>query len=279
MSDFNAVFAAICSNLEQSGNVKEISTLFSKCTNDRERVRFVLGLKELDDALGEAKRDVSCGKSLEIAAVHRSEGNAYFQKKDNCRALEAYNRSVSLAKGEPLSLAYANRSAVFYDTQDWLHCLRDIQLAFEEGYPKQLEYKLHERQGKCLLKLNRSERALASFKRAKQCLMETHPANERLKELTAMIESLEVEYQANEVAPLPVKSIEAEIEDARRKPLPLNREPNPRMPSASKSVRLVRTRERGRCLIAAENLEPGTSRQTAIKLVQISFLFPNKSSA
>ena len=276
MSDFNALFTEICSNLERSGNVKEISTLFSKCRNDRERVRFVLGLKEVDDALSNVKRDVPCGKSQEIAAVHRSEGNAYFQKKDNCRALESYNRSVLVAKGESLALAFANRSAVFFDTQDWLHCLRDIQLAFEEGYPKQLEYKLHERQGKCLLKLNQNKEALASFKRAKECLIDNQ--NDKFKELTKKIESLEVEHEASKTAPVSVKSIETEIEDARRKPLPLNGERNPHMPSASRSVRLLRTSERGRCLIAAENLEPGTSRQTAIKLVQISFLSLSKTS-
>ena len=59
-------------------------------------------------------------KSAEKSLQFKQEGNRLFASKQNNIALEAYNKAVSHApqsehfKGEELSLALANRSAVLY---------------------------------------------------------------------------------------------------------------------------------------------------------------------
>ena len=59
-------------------------------------------------------------KSAEKSLQFKQEGNRLFASKQNNLALEAYNKAVSHApqsehfKGEELSLALANRSAVLY---------------------------------------------------------------------------------------------------------------------------------------------------------------------
>jgi hypothetical protein len=131
--DFESLFTQICHDLGKNGDVKEISTRFSTCTTDAQRVSFVLALDPVRDCLqgplSLAKREISTPcKSHELSTSHRVEGNNYYQKKLIWKAICSYNHSLLAGEGEALSLAYANRSAVFHDTADWLHSLREIQL-------------------------------------------------------------------------------------------------------------------------------------------------------
>lgn len=66
-------------------------------------------------------------------------------------AMSKYNESICLAdNSEQLSLSYANRSQCFLKLHSYGHCLNDIRLAKEAGYPIHLMPKLEIRQSECM---------------------------------------------------------------------------------------------------------------------------------
>ena len=262
--DFDTLFNQICSDLGKNGDVKEISSQFSSCATDCERISFVLGLEKVKAALQEritiTKQEISRnGKSQDLSTSHRIEGNAYYKKKLNSKALNSYNRSLLVGEGEAVALAYANRSAVFYDTADWLHSLRDIQLAFDQGYPRHLEHKLRERQGNCWLKLGNASRAFLSFSTAKDLLNSSSsesPPQDKISSIVAKLENLgDVIFEVTES--MNVKRIEQDVIKTRRSAPELNRARNNLLPCASTSIELADSPGRGRCLIATEDLKLG----------------------
>jgi hypothetical protein len=274
--DVDSIFTQICQDLEKTGKVKEISSQFSTFVSNAQRVSFVLQLEPVKKRLVEPLRvdlqRISSEKSQELSTFHRSEGNQYFQKKLNHKAIDAYNRSVQFAaadSGDELALAYANRSAVLYDLGDWLHCLRDIQLAFDTlTYPKHLEHKLYERQGNCWLQLgNYRNDAFVSFSRAKAALMCSNNNNkERLCCIESKLDKLSDVKNSSSSDPPPTKSLRdleellfASESSWRRKPPELNQTTkNVQLPCASPSLRMAYSSEKGRCLVAVEDLQPGT---------------------
>lgn len=274
--DFDILFPRICSDLEKDGKVKEISTQFSACANDSQRVAFALNLagprltEQLDDIL--TRRISAPSKSQEVAISFREDGNTLYRKKSNLKALSSYNLSAMMATGEHLALAYANRSAVLHDEGDWLHCLRDIRLALDTGcYPPHLEHKLHERQGNCWLKLAEKSLAMDSFTRAIHC--PSIPQDKVSIISSKMGHQLSSNGLMGALEQPSVESIERLI-FARLRPVPpeLNRPRNPLLPCASASVRLAETAERGRCLVATEALEPGGGERASIDITHVIIL-------
>lgn len=253
--DFDSFSKNICQGLEKDGKVRDVSSLFSKCGDDAQRCSFVLDLdivkSHLSDRLNHLKVKASePGKSDEESERHRIEGNKLYMKKQNELAMISYNKSALLASSnELLALAYANRSAVLHDLGDWLHCLRDIDLALKAGYPAHLQHKLYERRGNCWLQLGEKNQALESFKLAK----DSAPAD-KLAIISTKLESLLNDKD------LIIKSdikIDELIQTNRPKLPDLNGPKNGILPSASSSIRMVNTAERGRCLVATQVLEPG----------------------
>lgn len=264
--DFDSFFSRICQDLDRDGKVREISNQFSTCSNDNQRVAFVrsleavtIGLREQLSLLEEER--VSFGKSLMEADRLRAEGNSYYSRKLNTQAIRCYNQSVLLATGEQLALAYANRSAVLHDLGDWLYCLRDIQLAFDTGYPTHLEHKLHERRGNCWLMLEEKSLAYDSFLAATKSFSipvdKLAILSSKMKQLAGSCSDVTPRTQA---VPTPVGRLEERIHQMRSKAPELNGiKANPLIPVASASIRMTQSAERGRCLIAVEPLEPGKS--------------------
>jgi hypothetical protein len=121
--------------------------------------------------------EVQHTKSGSIATKLRDEGNLRFQHHDNERALQLYGESVICAPeyGPELSMAYGNRyglnldqnefvtrtisgsirSAALYHLGLFKDCLQDINLSLKYRYPKNLEYKLYQRRGLCMMKLGK----------------------------------------------------------------------------------------------------------------------------
>lgn len=253
--DFDSFSKNICLELEKDGKVKDVSSHFSKCGDDVERCSFVLDLdivkSHLSDRLNLLKMKASePGKSDEESERHRIEGNKLFTRKQNELAMNSYNKSALLASSnEPLALAYANRSAVLHDLGDWLHCLRDIELALKAGYPAHLQHKLYERRGNCWLRLGEKSQALQSFKLAK----DSAPAD-KLTTISTKLESLLNDKDLIIKSDIPIDEL---IQNNRPKLPDLNGPKNGILPSASTSIRMVYTAERGRCLVATQVLEPG----------------------
>lgn len=260
--DFEYFFVQILDNLHEVDGVKVCSLKFSLCKTDAERITFVLGMKEVRNRLEELQRLVqekipTTPKSQNLSTSHRMQGNTHYQKKQNSNALLSYNQSLFVGEGEALSLAYANRSAVFHDMADWLHSLRDIQLAIDHGYPKRLEHKLRERQGNCWLKLGNVKQAYISFIQARDLLISSVDTDQgKLAGIMSKLKDLgDVNGQVSET--LSAKEIERHVMETRRQPPPLNKPRNNLLPSASTSVDLVDRSGRGRCLVATEDLEIG----------------------
>lgn len=277
--DFDSFFSLICKELEKNGEINEASKRFSACHSDKQRVSFVSQMEAVQQAVSKLKfsgMQNSDLKSAKLSTQYRTQGNAQFQKKNNRNALYLYNLSVLNApansKGPELSLAYANRSAVLQEMAKWRHCLRDSQLALALGYPANLHYKLYERQGNCWLKLGVEANARASFLKSKEALelAELGPdkkskASENLQWKLDSIKG-KCDYEL-EIWPLvDVEKLEQDIETSREKPPELNRQSNPTLPCASLSVAISQSAEKGRHLIATENLQPGTKSLTAFLL-------------
>ncbi len=61
-----------------------------------------------------------------------------------------------------MSLAFANRSAVWNDRGEYALAIRDADLAFATSYPEELQHKLYERKGQCLMALGKYTEAKVS---------------------------------------------------------------------------------------------------------------------
>lgn len=94
----------------------------------------------------------------------RKSGNREFGQKKWSDAMEYYNRSLCCAnatstQSEMLSLAYGNRSAVFFELKKYDKCLVDIDLAKKAGYPKRLLPKLEQRGMDCIKSIENGDQA------------------------------------------------------------------------------------------------------------------------
>ncbi|XP_031631949.1 uncharacterized protein LOC116346156 [Contarinia nasturtii] len=90
-------------------------------------------------------------KNEEKSIKFREEGNALFTQLDWYAAMEKYNESLCYARydSKNLGLAYANRSACFYQLEMYEECLADIEMAIKSGYPENFHWKLKNRKIDC----------------------------------------------------------------------------------------------------------------------------------
>lgn len=105
-------------------------------------------------------------KSDGLSNSFRSDGNDKFSRKLFRQAIIDYNQSLCHAESDKCkSLAYANRSAVYFEMKKFKLCLENIQLAKEFGYPEENAHKLHERESKCenLVKFESTENSAEKF--------------------------------------------------------------------------------------------------------------------
>lgn len=90
-------------------------------------------------------------KSEKLATEHRLRGNELFRDRKYFQALCAYNDSLCFAThdSEVMGLAFANRSAVFLEIEEFNHCRMNIELARRFRYPKKNFFKLEKREQAC----------------------------------------------------------------------------------------------------------------------------------
>ncbi|XP_065081821.1 SET and MYND domain-containing protein DDB_G0273589-like [Ochlerotatus camptorhynchus] len=106
-------------------------------------------------------------KSNKKASEVRLVGNRLFLAKDSKAALEKYNESICWAEGnsEDLGIGYANRSAIYYDMEEYELSLHNIELAKKHSYPQRLMPKLLARELNCKEKITNGH-----SKRVQRCL-------------------------------------------------------------------------------------------------------------
>lgn len=79
----------------------------------------------------------------------RNDGNDKFVHKLFRQAIIDYNQSLCFAETAcSMSLAFANRSAIYFEMKRYRLCLENIRLAKEYGYPEEKLEKLNEREKK-----------------------------------------------------------------------------------------------------------------------------------
>ncbi|KAL7017896.1 hypothetical protein ACKWTF_010560 [Chironomus riparius] len=90
-------------------------------------------------------------KSSEFADSSRAEGNKLYCERSFFDALVKYNESLCYAPeaSEGIGLAYANRSAVYFEMKLYDKCLKNIELAKVNGYPEKNFHILDKRAQKC----------------------------------------------------------------------------------------------------------------------------------
>ncbi|XP_037048121.1 SET and MYND domain-containing protein 4-like [Bradysia coprophila] len=100
-------------------------------------------------------------KSNAKAESLRIEGNELFNRKCYHDAMVKYNQSLCLAapRSEMLGLAYANRSAVYFEMKLFDNCMRNITLAKQNQCPEVTIEILIKREAKCLTALRQSNRS------------------------------------------------------------------------------------------------------------------------
>lgn len=120
-------------------------------------------------------------KSSSKSEKLRAEANRLYVQKKFYDALLKYNESLcfAVAESENLGLAYANRSAVYFEMKLYDKCLMNVKLARENSYPEKNVEILKKRKEKCTEAMkrqcdeNKSTDAMSFFKLS-------HPKNKKL---------------------------------------------------------------------------------------------------
>lgn len=115
-------------------------------------------------------------KNDKISNKIRCSGNAEFGENRWTNAIVFYNKSLRFAtkNSTNLSLAYANRSACFFQMGNYEKCLADIELAKKANYPPQLMSKLEKRGAECLKKMKEADQSDST-----QAPVLSFPSNEK----------------------------------------------------------------------------------------------------
>ncbi|XP_036331884.1 SET and MYND domain-containing protein 4 [Rhagoletis pomonella] len=173
------------------------------CRNDYERLTFVEqfpGVRESDGQL-QVKR-VYVGKDADTAAQLKEKGNQAFKAKNWFEAMVFYTRSylaLPADKASERAIILANRSATLFHMEKYDETLIDVKRAIDLGYPKDLIYKLYERQARCYMVKKNYPNTIASFKKCITALDDAKvPADRRSKlslDAMTMIKMLERDPQ------------------------------------------------------------------------------------
>lgn len=208
-------------------------------------------------------------KSDERSEQLRADGNqAYVKTKDNLKALQLYTKAICAAcpDSREIALAYANRSAVTFDLQEYKNSIDDIGRALSnEKYPNHLKHKLYERRGKCFMTLSLYSIALENFNCAKTHLQNCEDDQSKAKSQISQMENLIKPCQDKPDKPL----------DARKILPKLSQKQSPYIKAASAAVDIKISSEMGRHVIAASNIKPGDV--LAVESPYVSILLPSNN--
>lgn len=82
----------------------------------------------------------------------RADGNKFYSQKKFFDALLKYNQSLCSAVpgSENVGLAYANRSAIYFEVKLYENCLKNIRMAKKSRYPEKSLEVLTKRKEKCV---------------------------------------------------------------------------------------------------------------------------------
>lgn len=258
MGSWQELLDKICDRVKDSDNF----TRFVQSKSCEDKVKFCLRNDVIKPRL-QQWLNVLCSsrhrKFWEKASELRSEGNLYFNKKRYDKAIELYTQSILSAPfpespeahghSEELSLGFANRSAAFFHCCKYQEALYDIAYALELGYPPHLHFKVYLRKGQCQLNLGNNADARVSFNVAEECLLRTPLEPSKLRQHVKEIEKF------RKACDTPLKC--AHNEPHEHVQTNINRGWHKELHSCSSSVDMHYSTEKGRFIIAYEDIYPG----------------------
>lgn len=151
MAIYDLIADKLFLKLQKEDKVADISNEFNHINTNAGKVEFAE--KVWNDSDIKVDIPMRLLKNIASAEEYRKQGNQYFSLKNRnyVKALELYNQSICFAeaKSEDISIAYANRSAIYFEWKKYDSCLQNIELAKENGYPKRLMNKLVKREAEC----------------------------------------------------------------------------------------------------------------------------------
>ncbi|NXY59367.1 SMYD4 protein, partial [Callaeas wilsoni] len=194
-------------------------------------------------------------KKPEASSWYREQGNREFRRGQYQAALRLYSKAASheLPGSPKVSVCFANRSAALLHLGHFEVCLEDIARAESHGYPDRLLPKVLLRKAECLLCLGRLQEArdilgVLESKIALDRVTTTHLT--LLKKLSL----LKVKLHEKERCPEPAQEAHGGIRGKSE-----IWEENNSISGASSSLSLSFDAERGRHLVASQDIVPGQS--------------------
>ena len=170
-------------------------------------------------------------KNEQKSTHFKSEGNRFYQEKNFTKALLSYNFAILTAPLKShenvLAFSFANRSAVLYELGQYEFAIEDIDRAIKYGYPNDKRDKLTERKVKCSNKVEEISKSKTDKKK-----LETIPKGK--KDSTLLYRGLETS---------PITKL---IKDCKGSSF------------LSNALTKATSRDKGRHLIAARDIKPGS---------------------
>ncbi|NXT24978.1 SMYD4 protein, partial [Syrrhaptes paradoxus] len=200
---------------------------------------------------------VRTGKEPAAARFYREEGNRLFGRRRYAAAARLYSRAASHEPpGSPgVSVCFANRSAALFHLGRLEVCLEDIARAESHGYPDRLLPKVLLRKAECLLCLGRLQDAADALSVVENKIavdgIITSPAHQALLK---KFDQLKMKIQEKESCPEPGREARGDVQ--RKSEI---WEENDSISGVSSSLSLKFDRERGRHLVASQDIPPGQS--------------------
>ncbi|NXX21569.1 SMYD4 protein, partial [Podargus strigoides] len=208
-------------------------------------------------ALRQLCRRARTEKEPAAARFYREEGNRLFGRRHYGAAVELYSRAAAheLPGSPEVSLCFANRSAALFHLGHFEVCLEDIARAESHGYPGRLLPKVLLRKAECLLCLGRLQDAadalnMVENKIAMDGIMTSPTHQTLLKKLS----QLKIKIREKESCPEPAQKACGNVQRTSE-----IWEENDSISGASSSLSLNFDIERGRHLVASQDIQPGQS--------------------
>ncbi|XP_065209611.1 SET and MYND domain-containing protein 4-like [Planococcus citri] len=173
--DYQLKFRSSLSNsqLQKFKNLKTVE----------EKITFVNGLE--NSPMYPINAQVNRGKDSETAKKLKEQGNGCFQKGKYNDAIRFYSQSILKApqngseSNQEMPVYFANRSAALYHLKEYTLALKDIDFAMANNYPKDLQHKLLDRKARCLLALEKFQKACEVFRKTIQALDDAKMPSEK----------------------------------------------------------------------------------------------------
>ncbi|NXM25928.1 SMYD4 protein, partial [Oxyruncus cristatus] len=217
----------------------------------------LLRTEEEEAALLRLCQRVCTGKEPEAASFYREQGNREFSRRRYRVALRLYSKAASHEPpGSPeVSVCFANRSAALFHLEHFEVCLEDIARAESHGYPDRLLPKILLRKAECLLCLGRLQDAADALSVVESKIhMDGLMASPTHQTVLKKLGQLKVKLHEKERCPEPAREARADMQGKSE-----IWEENDSISGASSSLSLNFDTERGRHLVASQDIVPGQS--------------------